>query len=124
VARFLVDEVHVRAVTEIFESGVVLQQQQQSRGPTVTIQRQSSPENTLWDDAMLSKYLFKHAQSPLFRDSDIAGLSALDKDTVHDVGEVLRNSFRFILHRGFQHPMANVSVPRETPHIPLSPLNP
>ncbi|TMQ15331.1 MAG: DUF4157 domain-containing protein [Deltaproteobacteria bacterium] len=123
VARFLVEEVHVRAVTEIFRLGLDRQVSMAPHGPLATIGALTSPNNIAWTDIDMGRYLFIHAQSPLFTTGDQAQLDSLDLSTFHMVGDILRDVFRSVVTQGFQHP-ETLHIPRATDVYTPPPFEP
>jgi hypothetical protein len=121
VARFLVEEVHVRSETEVFRLVSDEQADRATAGPSVRI---GTAPYALVNRGMVDRYIFDFTPfSPLFRPTDRAGLNAADQDTMTMLTDILEGIFQSSVRHRYQRPIP-MSIPRAEMHLGITPLQP
>jgi len=106
-APWLMEEIQVRAETEVFRLALSVQQARASGGPSVII---GTGENTEVNSAMVDRYLFDFSRA--FLPSDRASLTSLDRDVLRLLSEILEGFFQGQVRRQFSLAAFTTSVPK------------
>jgi len=117
-AEWLMDEVQVRAETEVLQQTLQVESQRGQRAQVYMPTQQYGSINT----AMVDKYVFEFSRT--FTPDDRAGLTADDRETLRILTDMMEGSFQLHVRRRFSLTAYTMTVPRERPRIPLTPLTP
>jgi len=121
IGRWLVEEVHVRAETEVFRLATQEQEVRMQRGTTVTI---GTWPYAAVNRGMIVEYVFEHTGwSKLFKPGDKAGLDANDTSIIDNLADTLARVYGVSVSRRFQVPM-RLAIPRADVSVPLHQLVP
>jgi hypothetical protein len=112
-ARWLVEEVNVRIETEVFRLAEETQGFLATRGPLVFIQ---PGPNWQINTAMVDRYVFDFSQ--VFLPTDRAGLTAVDRQTLATLLQILEGIYQSRVRRRFQQ--APYLVGRGIPRAPFT----
>lgn len=118
-APWLVQEIQVRAETEVFKQYLQVQRARQAGGPMVLIGTQANVEV---NSNTIAKYVFDFSKT--FLPGDRTGLNDQDRQDLADLTQVLQNFFKVSVERRFDPMLYSLGAPRERVDIPLPPLQP
>jgi hypothetical protein len=122
-APWLVEEVLVRAETEVFRLYSVAQQMRAARGPTVTVTTITQGGQSIDVNlAMVNQYVFQFSQQ--FQTSDQSSLSNDDKQILATLSQMLDSLFQSQVKRRFSWVLWTMSTPRAQPQFAPPPLTP
>jgi Domain of unknown function (DUF4157) len=122
-APWLVEEVLVRAETEVFRLYATAQQTRAARGPSVVIQSITSGGQSIDVNlAMVNQYVFQFSNQ--FQKSDESSLSQADKQLLLALSQMLDQLFQGQVKRRFSWVLWSISVPRARFQLPPTPLTP
>jgi hypothetical protein len=119
VAEFLLEEVQVRAETEVFRLALAAQQARATRGPVVI---QGTAQNTEVNRSMVDRYIFDFSRR--FLPGDRTGLTANDRQTIDTITQILEGLFQFQVRRRFSLTAHTISIPRTPFQYAPPPLTP
>jgi hypothetical protein len=118
-APWLMEEVQVRAETEVFRLALGVQQARASRGPSVII---GTGENSEVNPAMVDRYLFDFSHA--FLPGDRADLSPQDREGLRILSEILEGFFQGQVRRQFSLSAYTTTIPRAPFEYTPPPLQP
>ena len=122
-APWLVEEVLVRAETEVFRLYATAQQMRATRGPSVMVQGISAGGQSIDVNlAMVQQYVFQFSNQ--FQKSDESSLTQADKQLLMTLSQMLDELFKRQVKRRFSWVLWSISVPRATFQLPTPPLTP
>ena len=122
-APWLVEEVLVRAETEVFRLYATAQQMRATRGPSVMVQGISAGGQSIDVNlAMVQQYVFQFSNQ--FQKSDESSLTQADKQLLMTLSQMLDDLFKRQVKRRFSWVLWSISVPRATFQLPTQPLTP
>jgi Domain of unknown function (DUF4157) len=122
-APWLVEEVLVRAETEVFRLYSVAQQMRAARGPTVAVATISQGGQSIDVNlAMVQQYVFQF--SGQFQPGDQSSLSNDDKQILATLSQMLDSLFQSQVKRRFSWVLWTMSTPRAQPQFAPPPLTP
>lgn len=112
-ARWLVEEINVRIETEVFRLAEETQRFMATRGPLVYVQ---PGPNWQINTGMVDRYVFDFSQ--VFLPTDRAGLTAVDRQTLATLLQILEGIYQSRVRRRFQQ--APYLTGRGIPRAPLT----
>jgi hypothetical protein len=117
-SRWLVEEVLVRAETEVYEQTLQVESQRGRRAQVYIPTRQYGAVNR----AMVDRYVYEF--SGTFEAADRTGASPEDGEALRLLTEILEGMFQISVRRRFSLTAYTLSVPRERPRFEPAPLTP
>ena len=117
-AGWLMEEIQVRAETEVFQQTLQVESQRGQRAAVYIPTQQYGAIN----HAMVEQYVFEFSRT--FTPDDRRGLTPVDQETLRILTEMLEGSFQLHVRRRFSLAAYTIGVPRERPMFELPPLTP
>lgn len=117
-ARWLMEEVQVRAETEVFQQALQVEQQRGARARVYIATEQYGSINL----ATVSRYVFEF--SGTFAPEDRTGITEAERRTLRTLSEILDGFFRLHVRRRFSLTAYTMTIPRTRPEFSSPRLQP
>jgi hypothetical protein len=117
-AGWLMEEVQVRAETEVMQQALQVEQQRGRRAAVYITTQQYGDINR----GRVDRYVFDFSRT--FTPADRTGLTREDRATLQTLTEILEGFFQLHVRRRFSLTAYTISVPRERPRWEPAPLTP
>jgi len=118
-ARWLVEEVQVRAETEVFQQFLQVQQQRSQRGGRGRMYMLTRQYGSI-NNRVVDRYVFDY--SHIFEPADRAGLTTTDRQALHQLTQTLEGFYQLQVRRRFSLAAYTSGRPRTRPRFGPRPL--
>jgi hypothetical protein len=120
-ARWLMEEVQVRAETEVFQQFLQVQQQRRQRGGRGRIYMLTSQYGSI-NTRVIDRYVFDYSR--VFVAADRTGLTTTDRQTLRQLTRTLEGFYQYQVRRRFSLAAYTGGRPRIRPRFGPRPLQP
>jgi len=117
-ARWLMEEIQVRAETEVFQQALQVEQQRRARARVYMATRQYGSINL----AMVTRYVFEYSRT--FTPADRTGMTPGEQRILRTLTQILEGFFQLHVRRRFSLRAYTMTIPRARPTFTPRPLSP